>query len=90
MIDRGTRVFIVELPPGELKGLDDYLCWHSVEEFKALSKQEIQKQTIEEMIEEASLETLPDILKRMGTLKETQRAVYINALAKKLKVRNRN
>lgn len=69
--------------------MDDYLCRHSVEEFKALPKQEIRKQTIEEMIEEASLETLPDILKRMGNLKETQRAVYIGALSKKMDIPKR-
>jgi len=36
LMERGARVEIVQLPPGPLKGLDDYLCHHSVDEFKAL------------------------------------------------------
>lgn len=33
---RGARVFITKLPQGSAKGLDDYLCSHSVAEFKTL------------------------------------------------------
>ena len=87
LIDRGARVFIIELPQGPEKGLDDYLCHHSIDEFNALPKREIRKQTIEEMIEQGTLETLPEILKRLSNLKETERAIHVNALAKKLKVR---
>jgi len=67
-------------------GLDDFLCHHSVDEFKALPKTEIRKQTISEMIAEASLETLPEILKRLAALPEIERAVHINSLAKKLDI----
>jgi hypothetical protein len=86
LIDRGAKVSIIELPPGPEKGLDDFLCQHSVEEFHSLPKRAVRKLTIEEMIEEASLETLPEILKRLGSLKETERAVYVNVLARKLKI----
>jgi hypothetical protein len=40
--ERGARVFIVELPEGAAKGLDDYLCQHGVDDFKKLPKGEIQ------------------------------------------------
>lgn len=89
LIDRGAKVYIVELPQGPLKGLDDFLCPHTIEQFKALPKTEIRKQTLKEMIEEANLDILPEILKRLANLKETERAVYINALAKKLDVPKR-
>lgn len=86
LIDRGAKVFIIELPPGSVKGLDDYLCQHSVEEFKALPKKEIRKQTIPEMIADASLDNLREILKRLSGLPETERAIHINALSKKLNI----
>jgi hypothetical protein len=50
LIDRGARVFIIELPQGEGEGkvgLDDYLLNHTVEEFYALPSKEIQKKTSE-------------------------------------------
>jgi len=91
LIDRGARVSIVELPQGAEKvGLDDYLCNHSVDEFKVLPKKGIRKFTIKEMIQEASLENLRDILKRLLALPETEKAVYINALAKKLSISKRS
>jgi hypothetical protein len=90
LIDRGAKVFVIELPEGPEKiGLDDYLCQHSVQEFRALSKREIRKQSIEEMIQAASLETLRDILKRLAGLPETERAIHINSLAKKLNITRR-
>lgn len=36
LAERGAKVGIVQLPQGPLKGLDDFLCKHSVEDFKAL------------------------------------------------------
>lgn len=87
LIDRGAKVFIIELPMGPEKGLDDYLCNHTVDEFQALPKREIRKLTLQKMIKQATLETLPEILKRLSNLKETERAIHINTLAKKLKVR---
>ena len=86
LIDRGARVFIIELPQGPEKGLDDYLCQYSIEEFKTLPKREVRKETVTEMIVEATLETLPEILKRLANLKETERAIHINSLSEKLKI----
>jgi hypothetical protein len=57
------------------------------------TKQNIEKEpepTIEEMIQNASLETLQDILKRLAGLSETARATYINALSRKLDVPKRS
>jgi hypothetical protein len=90
LIDRGARVEVIELPDGPEKiGLDDYLCQHSIDEFHTLPKRSIRKETIEEMIQGASLETLPEILKRLSTLKEIEQAVHVNALAKKLNIAKR-
>lgn len=36
LIERGAKVGVVLLPEGPLKGLDDYLCHHTVEDFRAL------------------------------------------------------
>ncbi len=90
LIDRDAKVRVVELPEEPEKiGFDDFLCQHSVEEFMALPKREIRKQSIEEMIQAASLEILPEILKRLAVLPETERAVYINSLGKKLNIAKR-
>lgn len=89
LIDRGAKVSIIELPKESGKGLDDYLCHHPVEEFKALPKREVRKQTIQEMVEEASIDNLKDILKRLVTLPETERALHINGLSKKLNITKR-
>ncbi len=86
LIDLGAKVFIVHLPEGEeYKGLDDYLCHHSVEEFKKLPVKEVRKLTIEESIKEVTSETLYDeideIIKRIAQVKSpTERALYINNL----------
>lgn len=86
LIDRGAKVFVVELPQGAEKGLDDYLCHHSVEEFKALPKTEVRKLTVEQLIDGANVENLGEVLKRMATLKETERAFYTKVLAAKLEI----
>lgn len=46
--------------------------------------------TIGEMIQNASLDTLRDILKRLAVLSETERAVHIGTLAKKLNIPKRS
>jgi len=89
LIDRGAKVYLVELPQGPEKGVDDFLCHHTVDEFHSLPKRPIRKQTIEELIQDASLETLPEILKRLSTLKETERAVHISTLSKKMDIPKR-
>lgn len=37
LTERGATVFIRQLPPGPLKGPDDYLCKHPAEDYKELS-----------------------------------------------------
>jgi hypothetical protein len=90
LIDRGAKVFVVELPQGPEKGLDDYLCQHTVEECRALPKRPIRKLTISETVEQASLDTLPEILKRLAGLPETERAVHVNSLHKQLSIPKRS
>jgi len=34
--EKGAKVYLVILPQGDLKGFDDYLCNHTIEEFKLL------------------------------------------------------
>jgi hypothetical protein len=89
LIDRGSIPFIIELPEEPLKGLDDFLCHHTIDEFHLLPKRLIRKQSLPEMIKEASLENLREILKRLAGLPESERAVHINALGKKLNIAKR-
>jgi hypothetical protein len=42
LIERGATVSIVELPDGPEKGIDDYLCNHTVSEFLELPVKEVQ------------------------------------------------
>jgi hypothetical protein len=92
LIDRGAKVYLRELPQGEDKiGLDDYLCNHSVDEFKQLPVREIRKLTLDEMLSNASPKTPPDeiqeIIKRIANLKkESERSLYVNKLSDKTKI----
>lgn len=86
LIDRGAKVYIVQLPEGPLKGLDDYLCRHSVEKFKKLLKLEVRKHTLNEMIEGGLQDDLYDILKRMAPLREVEKEIYIGKLSKKFRI----
>jgi putative DNA primase/helicase len=87
LIDRGAKPFIVQLPEGSLKGIDDYLCRHSIEEFKKLSKSEIRKRTIDEMIEEGFVDDRSDILKRIASLPmESDKEIYIEKFSKKFHI----
>jgi hypothetical protein len=45
--------------------------------------------TIEEMIQGATLETLPKVIKRLANLNEIEKAVYIGALSKKMDIPKR-
>ena len=47
LIDQGAAIYWVELAAGELKGLDDYLCRNSVEDFYKLPVHEILQQKTE-------------------------------------------
>ncbi len=84
LIDRGARVYLVELPSGPLKGLDDYLLHHSIDEFKVLPQTEVRKLTVDEMVHEASIENYRDILKSIAPKPEVEKEIYINRMAEKL------
>lgn len=96
LIDRGAKVFWVELPVGDEKiGLDDYLLLKTVEEFKKLPAHEIRKLTIKKEIEElnpdeANRYDLDRIIKRIAKIKsETEKSLYIKELSDKLGVSKR-
>ena len=84
---RGARVFIVELPEGHDKGLDDYLITHSVAEFLALPAKEFCDLSIEEKVAKVTMETLDDILKEVAKIQsQVKQAALVAELAKLLKV----
>jgi len=88
LIDRGARVFIIELPRGPEKGLDDYLCHHSIDEFNALPKREIRKQTLQEMIEsltpQSYSENQRELFEKLSKLSEVERELKFKIIAGKL------
>ncbi|MBT9168959.1 MAG: hypothetical protein DDT19_02311 [Syntrophomonadaceae bacterium] len=86
---RGAKVFIVELPQGELKeGLDDFLCGYGVEEFNSLPLSEVK--SLSERIAEATTEKMPEILRGLAEIQsETERAILVEALSKKLGIGKR-
>jgi hypothetical protein len=85
---QGAKVFIVELPQGEEKGLDDYLCKHTVEEFQALPVIEVK--ALSERIAEATPENVQEIIKEIAEIKsETEQAILIEGLSKKLNIGKR-
>ena len=89
LIERGANVFVVELPQGvnEKVGLDDYLCNHTVEEFRALPIKEIRKMTLNELIGQATFENIKTVLRAISKLKlESEQEVYIARLSRKLGV----
>ncbi len=85
LIDRGARVYLITLPEGPLKGIDDFLCCHSTDDLKTLAT-EIRKPTIEEMIKGAKVDNYRDILKRLKPLNEIEQEIYIGQLSKALKI----
>jgi hypothetical protein len=85
---RGANVFIVELPQTKEKGIDDYLCIHSVDEFKQLPIKEVK--SLVESIEDATPENFKHILSKIAKVEsETERSVLIEKLSKKLNVGKR-
>lgn len=89
LIDKGAKVSWIELPLSENKvGLDDYLCNHSIEDFRKLPIHPLRKLTIQEEIDNTSKEVTFDdvkpILKRIASHSyESERALLINKLSKK-------
>jgi hypothetical protein len=86
LIDRGAKPFIVELPQGSLKGLDDYLCQHSVDDFHSLPKRPIRKRSVEEMVEDPE-EDYTEVLKRLCDHREGEKDILIKALCKRRGIR---
>jgi len=88
LIDRGAKVSIVELPDGQEKGLDDYLLSHSVDEFRELPVKEVRKLTVDEIVQEVTLETLDEVLKQVAREpSQVKQEVFIAEIAKKLEVK---
>ncbi|MGA2465525.1 MAG: DUF3854 domain-containing protein [Thermodesulfobacteriota bacterium] len=91
LIDRGAKAFIVYLPEGDEKGIDDYLCNHTVAEYKALKKEEIRKYSIDEIIESLTpqffIENQKEIFKKLAQLSDVEREIKIKAISKKIDVK---
>lgn len=89
LIDRGVKVCWIGLPKGDIEiKLDDYLCEHTVEDFKKLLSHPIRKLTIQEAIDNMNAETpfeeIKEILKRITEVTyESEKTDYINKLAEK-------
>jgi hypothetical protein len=85
---RGAKVFIIELPQGKLKGLDDYLCNYTTEEFKALPVIEVK--SLPERIIEATQKNYNELLPEIADLDdEIQKEILCKALSKKIDVNYR-
>lgn len=85
---RKAIVSIVELPEGELKGLDDYLCNHTIEEFKRLPVTEVK--SLSERITEARQEDIQNLISEITNIEsEIEQSLYIQKLSKKLGVSKR-
>lgn len=66
LIDRGAKVYWIELPKGDIEiKLDDYLCDYTSEDFKKLPVHTIRKLTIQEAIDNVSKETPNDEIKEL-------------------------
>lgn len=90
LIDRGAKVYRVVLPKSDIEvKLDDYLCIHTIEDFKKLPVHPIRKLTIQEDIDGISMETPIDEIK--GLLKriadevscEFEKDIYLKELKEK-------
>ena len=87
LIDKGAKVFVVVLPDGPAKGIDDYLIIHSVAEFHALPSKQIRKLTLEEAVAEVTLDSLDSVLKRIAGLPSAaKQEALVAELSKILKV----
>jgi len=95
LIDKEAKVSWVELPSGDIKtGSDDYLCSHTVEDFKNLPVHQIRKLTIQEAINATSKETpiddISDILKRVAQVKhQSEQSRYVNSISERTKISKR-
>lgn len=87
LIDLGARVFIVYLPEGAEKGVDDFLCNHTVDEFKALKKESVRKYSLDERIElltgDSFIESQKEIFLKLSRLSDSERDLKFKAISKK-------
>lgn len=82
---RGAKVFIVELQQGPEKGLDDYLCKHTVEEFQSLPVAEVK--ALNELITEATKDNYRELIQEIATLEDKiEKDIFCKSLSKKLEV----
>ena len=79
LINREAKVSIVQLPQGEEKGFDDYLCKHSVDEFQRLPTNQVL--SLSDRIASANQNNYRDILPEIA---ETKSAIEKEMLCKKL------
>jgi len=85
LLDRGAKVFIVSLPPGDLKGIDDYLMKHTVEDLKQLPAKEITP--VMQRADTITESELTDFLKEVSAIEsEVARALIINKISKRFKI----
>lgn len=75
-------------------GLDDYLCNHTMEDFKKLQAHPIRKLTIQEAInatsEETPIDDISDILKRVAQVKyQSEQSQYVNSISERTKISKR-
>lgn len=92
LIDCGAKVYWVELTKSDIEvKLDDYLCEHTVEDFKKLPMHPIRKLTIQEMIgcctPDTPFDEIKELLKRIAEVKfESEKTAYINKLSEKTNI----
>jgi hypothetical protein len=87
LIERGATVFIVELPEGQAKGLDDFLCEYSTDDFHRLPSKEVRVLTLDEKIKEATVDDLDEILEQVARIRsKVKQEAIVNLIVQKLKV----
>ena len=90
LIDGGAKPFVTHLPEGTEKGVDDYLCNHTVDEYKALRKEEIRKYSLDEMIGLITPQSYPEnqkeLFEKLSQLSEVERELKFKIIAGKLQV----
>ena len=91
LIDRGAKSFINYLPEGTEKGGDDYLCNHTVDEYKALKKESVRKYSLDEMIEsltgDSFTQNQKEMFSKLSHLSNSERDLKFIAISKKTKIK---
>lgn len=93
LIDKGAKVFWVELPKGDVEvKLDDYLCNHTAKDFRELPKHEIfgLEESLNRATPETKQEELYEMLRQISKIKSaTKKDRYKNILHKKTGISKR-